>query len=1142
MPGTRFRCQLVDSETKFDIWWCPACHHPIRLLRELIQNRLEQISPNKHQSAIRLFFNGQQLDDQYSIRTYGLSDDDVIHVLLSTSKANQSPDNNSNKPDHHHNHQPQMQLQQLSYDDYYSVGDHVDAFNPETGSWYPAQIVRMTKSSPTQVNYHVTFRKSSLGSDQIRSLAQIRPQPYRMIGKDALQPGQTVLVYNNDDHQWYVAAIETTKRSPRDYCMRVGLAFITHGMDRQLIVSKQTQTHPSPINVFYYQGYIEPDCDLCDDDAAIKQCSKCGCKVCRNKADPDKQLVCDECEHPVHLWCLKQPLDQIPDVDDDWYCDECRNETSQQLISQQQLHLQQRQQETSPRTDGWGFGMSTCNRSKHRNLIKSQTFGAIPGVAVGTWWRFRVQASEAGVHAPLVAGIHGTQSLGVYSLVFAAVNSQDIDLGDEIYYTANQPGTVRKRNDRKCVNREKSDDQNNTLKGDALALARNCPVPVNELYGARAYGPDRNLWKQGRPIRVLRSGNNRIPKHRPRSRYLPKIGVRYDGLYKVVSYWPEASINGHQVWRFLLRRDDTEPAPWTDAGRYRTKKLGLQLQYPPGWCRNVAQKRFWATDANIIAKQSRSAVKPDKCEQNETKHKYDIPKHLALLIAKDEANHQAWSVILDHQTYENRDDFRNTVRQTFRSRVPMSSKRKKPRHGGFILEEAEVDSEIEDDEEWEEGAQQDIIDNKMDRQSDQSDRNQHRRLQMILTSEEDQIENYYRRKYAEPTSATHGYDNDAELSNNISQQALMPGVKDPNLWMVKCRIGEEKQTVLQLMRKFIAHQNSDDPLQIKSVVAPEGIKGYIYIEAFKQTHVKQAIQNVGNLRLGLYKQTMVPIAEMTEVLKVTKDTSNLKVNQWVRLKRGLYKDDLAQVDYVDVAQNQVHLKLIPRIDYTRLRGALRAPGNDSQDADKKKRFKKPAAKLFDMDAIRSIGGEVTNDGDFIIFESNRYRRGFLYKTFNMNAIQVEGVKPTLAELERFEEHPEGMEIQITESLAEDRGHSFSSGDNIEVISGELKGLTGKILTIEGNLIKMLANHKDLDAPLPFQPHELRKYFKPGDHVKVIAGRYEGDTGLIIRVEDDQIVLFSDLTMHELRVLHKDLQLCSDMATGVDSMGQYQWGD
>jgi transcription elongation factor len=60
--------------------------------------------------------------------------------------------------------------------------------------------------------------------------------------------------------------------------------------------------------------------------------------------------------------------------------------------------------------------------------------------------------------------------------------------------------------------------------------------------------------------------------------------------------------------------------------------------------------------------------------------------------------------------------------------------------------------------------------------------------------------------------------------------------------------------------------------------------------------------------------------------------------------------------------------------------------------------------------------------------------------------------------------------------------------------------------------------------------------------QVIGGRYEGDTGLIVRVLDNMVVLFSDLTMHELKVLPRDLQLCTDMATGVDSLGQYQFGD
>jgi len=68
---------------------------------------------------------------------------------------------------------------------------------------------------------------------------------------------------------------------------------------------------------------------------------------------------------------------------------------------------------------------------------------------------------------------------------------------------------------------------------------------------------------------------------------------------------------------------------------------------------------------------------------------------------------------------------------------------------------------------------------------------------------------------------------------------------------------------------------------------------------------------------------MVPIKEMTDCLKVVKETAVLKPKSWVRLKRGIFKDDLAQVDYVESAQNAVHLKLLPRIDYSRLRGVLR---------------------------------------------------------------------------------------------------------------------------------------------------------------------------------------------------------------------------
>ncbi len=60
------------------------------------------------------------------------------------------------------------------------------------------------------------------------------------------------------------------------------------------------------------------------------------------------------------------------------------------------------------------------------------------------------------------------------------------------------------------------------------------------------------------------------------------------------------------------------------------------------------------------------------------------------------------------------------------------------------------------------------------------------------------------------------------MSEEIRQQSKLPGVKyvfylvlqttcwkhnrDPNLWLVRCRLGEEKDAVLRVMRKFLAYE------------------------------------------------------------------------------------------------------------------------------------------------------------------------------------------------------------------------------------------------------------------------------------------------------------------------------------------------
>ena len=77
-------------------------------------------------------------------------------------------------------------------------------------------------------------------------------------------------------------------------------------------------------------------------------------------------------------------------------------------------------------------------------------------------------------------------------------------------------------------------------------------------------------------------------------------------------------------------------------------------------------------------------------------------------------------------------------------------------------------------------------------------------------------------------------------------------------------------------------------------------------------------------------------------------------------------------------------------------------------------------------------------------------------------------------------------------------HNFIPGDVVEVCEGELVHLQGKVISIDGNKVTMLPKHEDLKDPLEFQAGELKKHFKMGDHVRVIAGRYEGDTGLIVK--------------------------------------------
>ncbi|KAF9432920.1 E3 ubiquitin-protein ligase uhrf1, partial [Entomortierella beljakovae] len=251
-------------------------------------------------------------------------------------------------------------------------------------------------------------------------------------------------------------------------------------------------------------------------------------------------------------------------------------------------------------TKDWDRGNSCVGLSRKCTVVGPDHVGPIPGVPVGSSWRFRINVAEAGVHRPPVAGISGKAATGAVSIVLAAGYPEDKDEGLEFTYTG-AGGRELKEGNKRIAQQTK----NQELTGVNEALARTCDCPIS-LKGGVAKN-----WKKSRGIRVVRS--SKLKKHN--AEFAPEAGNRYDGIYKIVKYWPEKGESGYDVWRYLMRRDDPEPAPWTQEGKARTKALGLEMYDP-----DVTPKAL--NDRN-----------------------YEIPKGISDLMAEDSANVRSWNAI-----------------------------------------------------------------------------------------------------------------------------------------------------------------------------------------------------------------------------------------------------------------------------------------------------------------------------------------------------------------------------------------------------------------------------------------------------------------------------------------------------------------
>ncbi|KAL5721394.1 hypothetical protein ACHQM5_005046 [Ranunculus cassubicifolius] len=341
-----------------------------------------------------------------------------------------------------------------------------------------------------------------------------------------------------------------------------------------------------------------------------------------------------------------------------------------------------------------------------------------------------------------------------------------------------------------------------------------------------------------------------------------------------------------------------------------------------------------------------------------------------------------------------------------------------------------------------------------------------------------------------------------EETNDVEQQALLPSVRDPKLWMVKCAIGHEREAAVCLMQKAI---DRGPELQIRSVVALDHLKNYIYVEADKEAHVKE-------------------FSVESKAVDISRDT-------WVRMKLGIYKGDLASVVDVDNVRQKVTVKLVPRID-------LQALANKLEGRDVAKKKATPPRRLMNIEEARDMHIRVErrrdpSTGDY--YENvggMMFKDGFLFKTVAMKSISTQNIQPTFDEIEKFRKPEDGDgDISSFSSLFANRkkGH-FMKGDAVIVVHGDLKNLMGWVEKVEDGNVHIRPKMKDLPKTLPVNEKDLCKYFKPGA------------TGMVVKVEGHVLILVSDTTKEDIRVFADHVVESSEVTNGVTKIGDYELHD
>jgi transcription elongation factor SPT5 len=366
-------------------------------------------------------------------------------------------------------------------------------------------------------------------------------------------------------------------------------------------------------------------------------------------------------------------------------------------------------------------------------------------------------------------------------------------------------------------------------------------------------------------------------------------------------------------------------------------------------------------------------------------------------------------------------------------------------------------------------------------------------------------------------------DYEDSLVEDEEENAILPTHRDPRLFAVQCKKGFEREAAVSLIRKYFDLKNTPKEIFIFSANALDKIVGTIFVEALQEAHVREAIEGLMALNKDFIK--LIPAKEVHSVfIPDPNNDCSVKIRDFVRIKRGLYKGDLAMVEKIDDDSNAVILKIVPR---------LGSNGTEVNEANLKNKVS-PLPRLFNPDEYTEakLLEKLHINKRIYMLKNQRFENGFLLKKFDFSHFDTQNLLPTFEEVKIFQdaESNPALREQILKNLssAMDQNRkihkNISKEDDVRVISGDLIGLVGKVLEIAEGAIKVdFSSTAGMNEPFTFHPSEVVKLFQVGDQVEILAGRHKGLSATVIKLMGNMAYLISEDHKDEIAILASDIK-------------------